>query len=345
MQETNKIIRESQFELVRIIAQYIIVLYHLIHIFTVGIQDQHPILVAVQIPLHIGVILFVLLSGYFGMKPSVYGGGKLLVMMVVYYLPLALITDYPDVKFLIRDCLFVSHTPYWFMRTYLILYLFSPVLNNYLDKSSNKEVLRLIVVLFFSSTYIALVQGDDNLIDGKNLTNFMLLYVIGHYIRVKKDDINEINKFYVIFIWLIINVALVLAYVFLNNELWRTMIMNLSFTYASPFLIMNGILFFIIFFNIKIKSQKINYIATSVFAVYLLHCQPFILNSVIGPVVHKLIDYSGANIILLISLLAVLSAIIFIICVVVDKLFTPLWRIVNTTLKRIESKIINEYGI
>lgn len=85
--------RESQFELLRIIAQWFIILYHLFHMFTVRYQIESPIFLGIQIPLHIGVILFVLISGYFGIKLSVKGVVRIVVQTFVYFVPIALFTD------------------------------------------------------------------------------------------------------------------------------------------------------------------------------------------------------------------------------------------------------------
>lgn len=57
-------VRESQFELLRIVAQWCIVFYHLFMDYTIHLQEQYPIYLGIQIPLHIGVLLFVLISGY-----------------------------------------------------------------------------------------------------------------------------------------------------------------------------------------------------------------------------------------------------------------------------------------
>lgn len=83
-------IRESQFELLRIIAQWMIVFYHLLLFFTETIQADYPIFKGLQIPFHIGVILFVLISGYYGIRPSAKGLIKLLSMVAIYYVPVAL---------------------------------------------------------------------------------------------------------------------------------------------------------------------------------------------------------------------------------------------------------------
>lgn len=87
-----KPLRESQFELIRILAQFFIVLYHLF-LFFVYPKTGNPFHKAIWLPLHIGVILFILISGYFGIKSSIKGFIKLVGMVLVLSIPLELI-DY-----------------------------------------------------------------------------------------------------------------------------------------------------------------------------------------------------------------------------------------------------------
>lgn len=88
MVTTDKVnTRESSFELIRILAQFFIVFYHIFLFFIYPTTDE-PFHKAIWLPLHIGVILFVLISGYFCIKPSIKGFIKLIGMMVVLYLPL-----------------------------------------------------------------------------------------------------------------------------------------------------------------------------------------------------------------------------------------------------------------
>lgn len=58
-------IRKSNFECLRLFAMFCIVLYHC---YLLYVYDESSLIIhkAIQIPLHIGVILFLLISGYFG---------------------------------------------------------------------------------------------------------------------------------------------------------------------------------------------------------------------------------------------------------------------------------------
>ena len=86
-------VRESSFELVRLIAQIMIVIYH---IYLVAIEPLYnvPFNKAIWLPLHIGVPLFVLISGYWGIHISGKGLARLLGQMLIYTAILTIAYDY-----------------------------------------------------------------------------------------------------------------------------------------------------------------------------------------------------------------------------------------------------------
>ena len=117
---SHLIIRESNYELLRLIAMLFIVWYHLMLWFIVPIDD-FPSYKSMYMPLHVAVICFVLISGYFHINPSVRGVAKLFYPLLVFYLPL---TIYEFVFNGERgNLLFFSKSPYWFVRTYFYLFL------------------------------------------------------------------------------------------------------------------------------------------------------------------------------------------------------------------------------
>jgi len=89
MNKDNLKLRESNFELLRLIAMLFIVWYHLLCFFVVKIDDA-PVYKAMYLPLHVAVICFVLISGYFRIRPSVRGIAKLAFPLLMFYLPLAI---------------------------------------------------------------------------------------------------------------------------------------------------------------------------------------------------------------------------------------------------------------
>ena len=62
--------RDSNMELLRIIAITFIVLYHLTAFFANAWGEENRLMYSLNLMLHTGVILFVLISGYYGIDPK-----------------------------------------------------------------------------------------------------------------------------------------------------------------------------------------------------------------------------------------------------------------------------------
>ena len=288
--------RNSSLELLRIIAMFMIVFYHLILFFVEPI-DSNPVYKAIQIPIHIGVILFVLISGYFGIRPSFRGFFRILCVVSVFYLPLRLWYVYNTGMggMAMLDSFHVlSKTPYWFVRTYLCLYLVSPLINKVLKDISIKERLYYIFSFVVISVYLGMLQCDISLIDGKNLSNFVLIYIIGDTISKEKYRFAGVSNSVFITVFLLLNVILIAAYTISSpsNRALMDFIWNWSFPYYSPLLLVSSILFFIPFTRFTFRSRVINTFAGSVFSVYIIHHQPYILDVILRPIAVSLYQMS-----------------------------------------------------
>lgn len=334
--------RESNFELLRIVAQYMIVFYHLFFHFTKDYQDIHPIFKGIQIPLHIGVVIFILISGYFGIKPSVKGGVKLLAMTALYYIPLELIVNIHNaqIKDIIKDFLFVSLTPYWFVRTYFFLYLLSPMVNNYLDQISKRERIVFIIILGYMAVWMGTIHSDSSLSMGKNVINFIFIYVIGNTLCKLGRTLNNISITSLLLYYSLFNSLIVLFWLLFHNSLMGSIIWELSFWYSSPFLIGNAILLFLVFSKLHFSSRIVNYCASSVFAIYLIHCHPLILENLIGKGVSLILSFTEAKAITTILCFIFYAFGITIMCIFVDKLLSPLWKFVSRISEVINDRVI-----
>lgn len=276
--QQNSKVRESSFELIRLLAQWMIVIYHiyLVHIY---VLNNVPFDKAIWLPLHIGVPLFILISGYWGIRVSGKGLGRLIGQMLIYTVPLILLYNYlhgiSGGKTLIKSLLFVSNTPYWFMRTYLCLYLFAPVVNHYLNDINLKNRVYLIASLLFISVYMGTLAGvDPALNDGKNLGNFVLLYVLGNTLHVYGYVWRAWSQRNIFLVWIVLNIFLVVIYsVFIDNIIGKALF-KASFPYNSPILIVNAIIFLMLVAKKPFKSKLVNYLGASALSIYLLHCTP-----------------------------------------------------------------------
>ena len=133
--------RQSNMELLRIVAMFMILVYHTVYYVFYDYRGESPVFASLMTILHIGVPLFVLISGYFGIKPSIKGFLKLYMILLFYNLSLygvrLIIGDVPfSYKEFVRLCFpFSIGGRWWFFKVYLMLYLVSPILNFVRDKT------------------------------------------------------------------------------------------------------------------------------------------------------------------------------------------------------------------
>ena len=86
--------RQSNIELLRCFAMVCIIVYHMLCLTIVPLAPDVMLFKAVQIPLHIGVPLFFLISGYFGIRFSLRGLVRYISKVYLYFVPLAVIVLY-----------------------------------------------------------------------------------------------------------------------------------------------------------------------------------------------------------------------------------------------------------
>ena len=331
--------RQSSFELLRLISMFFIVLYHFLRWF---VQDNpsHVDLKALWLPLHVGVICFVLISGYFGIKPSSKGFIRLIVMVLVYSLPWMVVEiknagNWHDV---VHASMFISKTNYWFVRTYVGLYLVSPLINGFLDHSSVKAKWYLLTVTGIISVYLGNLTRYGLYEDGKNLINFIFLYQLGHMLSLCSEQWKKIKLWKLLSAYMLLNVLLVLAYYYTSATAFGDLLWRLSYPYSSPILIANAVLLFVVVGHKTFMSPFLNCLSAGVFAVYLIHGSFPLATDFQRQIVSAVFAYTG-NYMFLIGILIVMSVAVILLCLLVNKLLTPVWRISDYVGNRVYKKL------
>ena len=175
--------RESNFELLRLFAMFCIVFYHLL------ITPYMAATYAIYAVMHIAVPCFVFISGYWGIRASVKGLLSLFIKCTGYTAGLYLAYCIAKNKTIsITDLIktFVGFYPgYWFIGTYIGLYLISPIINIPLKRAHKNQKLIFIAILGIISFWLGWGGSQYTMSDGKNIVNLVFLYCIGdfmHYI-------------------------------------------------------------------------------------------------------------------------------------------------------------------
>lgn len=320
--------RESCYELLRLISQVLIIVYHIFSHYISKMSDD-SLYKAIQMPLHAGVIVFVLLSGFFSIRPSSKKLIKLLSIFLVYSLPEIIdsLVNYVSLQQVIYSLFILSSTHFWFIKTYLFLFLVSPLLNYYWDNASEKQKNYLTAVLGFVAMYMAMTHGDKNMVDGKNLVNFMFIYYVGRTLSMYKYKWESVRVVNYLIPFAILNILIVIGYIY-GWETLRKIIWRFSFPYSSPILLLDSVLLFLVIAKWKFKSRIVNYMAESSLAIYLIHGNRLSLAK-IGIASSFLFKTTHSELVLCMEVLC-FSLLIMITCIIVDKLLQPIW---NRTIK------------
>ena len=154
--------RDSNMELLRCIAMFLVLLVHA-GFLSLGLPTQAeslqaPVSVFMRLLTQsvsvVCVNVFVLLSGWYGIRFSIRRLGNFLFQVFFFsfliYVCLVIIhpTDYLNVRSLSR--LFILNgEEYWFVKSYLLLFLFAPFLNTLVEREENKQTVKSVLIVFF----------------------------------------------------------------------------------------------------------------------------------------------------------------------------------------------------
>ena len=342
--------RESSFELLRLIAQYMIVAYHiLLFWFVLEGPNPQPIYKALWVPLHIGVPLFVMISGYFKIKLSIKGLAKLIAPVFIYGFGLYLLNHFIyDGEFKLSSIFFVSNTPYWFIRTYLFLYLLSPLINRVIKDMTLTIRIAVLIILTWISCWCGLMGFDASLHEGYNVLHFALLYLIGNTLAVYKDKCDSVPTWCVAVAYILLAIgSVVCAYCSLVYMPRLSILFHWLFEYNSLLLITQAVLFFMLFMRLHFYSRAVNYMASSSLAIYLIHHCDVIFRHGIKDCamwIQSSAKTGGGQV----ALAFVLAMAIVLVCIGIDKCLVPLWNLVSRGADKLTQtkfgKIIEEYS-
>ena len=218
---------------------------------------------------------------------------------------------------------FLSRTPFWFVRTYVYLYLVSPMLNDFLGRGSSKQKLYILLALGFISVVMAQSHGDFTLEEGKNLGYFMFLYCLGQLLHEHKDAWLNWSTAKLLLAYLLLNIAIVSSYLLLTSL--RAVIWKLCFSYTSPLLITNAVILFLLFGKIRLQSAGINWLATSCLAIFLIHSS--VHAKQLLHLVGKSLCHHLGNDCLLFGTTVVLALLVVGASILINKLLIPVWLV------------------
>lgn len=225
----NKKIRNSGFELLRMLLIFMVMLGHANKWYLGDYyqsETEHWIRTAVEAVCLPAVNAFVLISGWFGINGDYKRVYSLIYQLLICTVPLALwFAAIGEINlFTIKaiDKYIFGWGNYWFVIDYIGLVLFAPVLN-LIAENANKQILRiflistLILIVLFDVVLRSTVLGMEG---GYSLLWFVYLYLLARYMRLYGCEWIVKHRWRIIIVCLVLQ-AVLLYYHLTSNKIGR----------------------------------------------------------------------------------------------------------------------------
>ena len=255
----------------------------------------------------VAVNAFVLISGYWGIR---FKWSRLLKidMQTVFYsivlLVVAIMLGWHTIDFRYDFLLLfpVLFKQYWFITCYVVLYLISPLLNQWsksLEKNRYKSLLVYGALIVYLWPTINFLFNASQFIDdaGYGIINFIYLYMLGMYLSH-----HYVDRYSVWTYWTGYVISVVLLFFAQYGLSW---ILGFEFSswisYNTMFVFVGSLCLFLVFKNMHFSSSWVNTVAKPCFAVYLIHLHPCVWKHFCEAI--SVSSYHGCQYILLIVFL------------------------------------------
>lgn len=320
--------RKSNIEILRLICMFFVLIHHtIVHVFplTESVSTPSFFLKLLDTLAYCAVPVFVLISGYFGVRPSLKGFLSLYTQCAFYQFILTLSTlclnchGFGKWMLLSADVwattlMPFTHSPWWwFMTTYICLYLLSPILNTSILSLDRNKYIGALLLLTIVNVYFGWRFDAERMLVNHNgycVMNFIYLYFIGRFIAlyVKKGSLKVSWCFGVY-----LSASLLAASLSFSKISWRW---TDTYPYNHPLILVASIAFFLCFVFWNYQNDFVNWAASSSLSIYLIHSF-YGFAIFVYPLAASLIDYLGLLNLVVYPLLILLFMFC---CIWIDKL-------------------------
>lgn len=328
--------RQSNFELLRIIAMFLVLAVHANYA-SIGQPTATDFAVAplasltrvfMQALCIMCVNLFILISGWFGIRPSAKGLCNFIFQWLFIFCgvyAIMILTGRAPLSAKGIAACFCLHSGGWFIKSYLALYLLSPVLNAWTERASKRQQLYLLIAFFTFQTIFGTYHSAKFILSGYSAFSFIGLYLLANYIHRYCSTTYQLGG-------VIFTASLLLLTIQGCMNVFYRHVPN-AFDYSNPLVISEAVGFMLFFSNLKMGHNRfINFVAKSSFAVFLLHTYYYVWEDLFTPMCKDVFhSYSGLEYLSFISCILIG---IFILAIIVDQPRKWLWKAISNRLFR-----------
>lgn len=291
--------RNSNYELMRIISMFLIVLYHVIHhggTINLAVNPYcKEILHILELITIVHVNSFILVSGYFQSEGK-FKLSKLFELMLLcffYKFVIIVLFSHFDIISLSKGQILKELFPLeivqnWYFKYYMILYVLSPFINIGIKNLNKKNYIKLLVVMFVIFSVIPICTNGIGLENnGYTLYQFIYLYIVGAYLKKYPLDKEVIFRKLSKWNWRLILLGVMFCMVVFNYILYKCTYKfmginsiidelcwyyrNFNMLYSNPLIVIQSLAYFVFFGTFNFTSKIVNHISKITFGIYLIH--------------------------------------------------------------------------
>lgn len=327
--------RDSNMELFRIVATFLILVVHA-SFFTLGAPTQVDIVANpvssftrffVQAISIVSVNAFVLLSGWFGIRPKASSFLNFVFQILFWAIGIyviCLICGFAKLNISGVLYCFQMRDFGWFIKAYIGLLILAPILNVFIDTVAEKQLRNALIFFYIFQTLYGWFPGGAQFFEfGYSTMSFIGLYLLARYIRLYMIDVVSWNKWFDLLGYFSI-VFFIAIVAFVSKRIGVYFIAGKMYDYSSPFVVLAPVFLLLFFSKISFSSKFINWVGVSSFAAFLLHANINILRPFFGE--HIRCIYNSFDGVLVLLVVFVYLLIVFLLAVLIDQIRIFFWR-------------------
>lgn len=259
--------RNSSLEILRIICIFFVVFWHsmgpyLNDISGLNLADS----VFINAFTNNTNLIFMLISGYFGMHFHLEKLIRLDLCIIFYDLLFLFVTGSYSLKGLITCFMPLTFENHWFVTCYFVIAIFSGFLNQIPEKLSRTSFRNLLLLLLFIFYAMPTLFFHELIEDtGKGVVCMTIMYLIGRYIRLYYGE-HHFKKSYLAVIFF--GTTIVIATLNYGLTYMKGIFMGMYARDNSLLVAVTAICLFLFFRELHFTSRVINHLAQDVVFIY-----------------------------------------------------------------------------
>ena len=259
--------RNSSFELIRILCIFFVVFWHSIGPYTNDLSTGNLVGSSFVNTLTNNTnLLFMMVSGYFGIRFNLEKLIKLDIAIIFYDLLHLFLFGEFGIKSLIIACMPITFKSHWFISYYFVITILSGFLNKIPEQLDRKSFRNLILLLLFLFYVIPTVFFYEIIEDaGKGVVCMTIMYLIGRYIRLHLNDLSFSQKKLAAVFFSVSILATVLNIIL---SLKKGVFTGMYCRDNSILIAVTAISFFLFFREMNFSSRIINHLSGDVVILY-----------------------------------------------------------------------------